>query len=81
MKTIKVMSVFSTRPEAIKWHTVVKALERILKFSPLYVSRLNTVQMLDQVLSLFDIKPDHDLDIMQHGQTAFRYYLQNSKGS
>lgn len=69
MKTIKVMSVFGTRPEAIKMAPVVKALEADPEIHSVVCVTAQHRQMLDQVLSLFDIKPDHDLDIMQHGQT------------
>ncbi len=70
MKSIKVMSVFGTRPEATKMAPLVKALERQ---SPVIDSKvLVTAQhreMLDQVLRDFDIKGDYDLDIMRENQT------------
>ena len=66
---IKVLSVFGTRPEAIKMAPVVRALDE----DPRFVSRvLVTAQhreMLDQVLDFFSIRPDHDLNIMTQGQT------------
>ncbi len=64
----KVMTVFGTRPEAIKMAPVVLA----LRDSPCQSCVVVTAQhreMLDQVLDLFAIAPDHDLDIMQHGQS------------
>lgn len=69
---IKVMTVFGTRPEAIKMAPVVLELKK-------HASQIQTVvavtaqhrQMLDQVLSLFHIKPDYDLDIMSQGQTLY----------
>jgi UDP-N-acetylglucosamine 2-epimerase (non-hydrolysing) len=67
-KVAKVMVVFGTRPEAIKMAPVVRALHD----APLRSSVVVTGQhrdMLDQVLQLFAITPDHDLDIMRHGQT------------
>lgn len=69
---IKVLSVFGTRPEAIKMAPVVKELERR---PDRFLSRVCVTaqhrQMLDQVLNLFEIKPDHDLDIMRPGQDLF----------
>ena len=67
----KVLSVFGTRPEAIKMAPVVKALEK----EPLIDARVCVTaqhrEMLDQVLNLFDITPDHDLDLMKPGQGLF----------
>ncbi|UXY50323.1 non-hydrolyzing UDP-N-acetylglucosamine 2-epimerase [Pseudomonas tohonis] len=66
---MKVLSVFGTRPEAIKMAPVIKRLES----EPLIDSRVCVTaqqrQMLDQVLEVFDIVPDHDLDIMRPGQS------------
>lgn len=72
MSRIKVMSVFGTRPEAIKMAPVVLELAKY----PEQIQSIVTVtaqhrEMLDQVLSLFAITPDHDLDIMAQGQTLF----------
>lgn len=69
---IKVMTVFGTRPEAIKMAPVVLELKR-------HSDQIQTIvavtaqhrQMLDQVLELFKIKPDYDLDIMSKGQTLY----------
>jgi len=67
---IKVLSVFGTRPEAIKMAPVIKELGR---HPDHIISRVCVTgqhrAMLDQVLDLFDIIPDHDLDIMQDGQS------------
>ena len=67
---IKVLSVFGTRPEAIKMAPVVKELE---KHADRIISKVCVTaqhrQMLDQVLGLFGIVPDYDLDIMQENQT------------
>ena len=70
MKKIKVISVFGTRPEAIKMAPVVKELEkhRDIIDSKVCVTAQHR-QMLDQVLSLFEIVPDYDLNIMQDSQT------------
>ena len=67
MKTV--LAIFGTRPEAIKMAPVVRELARsdVLKVR-ICVSAQHR-QMLDQVLDLFDIRPDHDLDLMKPGQT------------
>ena len=69
MEKIKVMSVFGTRPEAIKMAPLVKELERREEFESLVCVTAQHRQMLDQVLEAFSITPDYDLDIMQPGQT------------
>lgn len=67
---IKVLSVFGTRPEAIKMAPVVKELER---YPTQIISRVCVTaqhrEMLDQVLRLFEIAPDYDLDLMEPKQT------------
>jgi UDP-N-acetylglucosamine 2-epimerase (non-hydrolysing) len=69
---IKVLSVFGTRPEAIKMAPVVKELEkRSDKFESVVAVTAQHRQMLDQVLDLFEIKPQYDLDIMKPGQDLF----------
>ena len=65
----KVMTVFGTRPEAIKMAPVVKALEKRDDVDSLVVVTAQHREMLDQVVKLFDIVPDYDLDLMKHGQT------------
>ncbi|MBE8952953.1 MAG: UDP-N-acetylglucosamine 2-epimerase (non-hydrolyzing) [Quinella sp. 1Q7] len=72
MKKLKIMSVFGTRPEAIKMAPVVLELCK----HPDAVESIVAVtaqhrEMLDQVLNLFDIRPDFDLNIMSEGQTLF----------
>lgn len=70
MTKIKVMTVFGTRPEAIKMAPVVKALQaRSDEFIPVTVVTAQHRQMLDQVLEIFKITPDYDLDIMKQRQT------------
>ncbi|QTL99654.1 UDP-N-acetylglucosamine 2-epimerase (non-hydrolyzing) [Iocasia frigidifontis] len=69
MDRIKVMLVFGTRPEAIKMAPVVKALQVDKRFEAVVVVTAQHREMLDQVLGLFDINPDYDLDIMQGGQS------------
>lgn len=66
---IKVMSIFGTRPEAIKMAPLVKELERREEIESIICVTAQHRQMLDQVLETFNIKPDYDLDIMKQGQT------------
>ena len=69
MKKIKVMSVFGTRPEAIKMAPLVKELESREEIESIVCVTAQHREMLDQVLATFDIVPDYDLDIMAVGQT------------
>lgn len=66
---IKVMSVFGTRPEAIKMAPLVKELEKNDKIQSIVTVTAQHREMLDQVLKIFDIVPDYDLNIMKQGQT------------
>ena len=66
---IKVMSIFGTRPEAIKMAPVIKELEKRKEIKSIVCVTAQHRQMLDQVLETFEIKPDYDLDIMKQGQT------------
>ena len=66
---IKVLSIFGTRPEAIKMAPLVKALERHEAFESKVCVTAQHRDMLDQVLKIFDITPDYDLDIMKNRQT------------
>ncbi|PSV18356.1 non-hydrolyzing UDP-N-acetylglucosamine 2-epimerase [Photobacterium kishitanii] len=68
MKRIKILSVFGTRPEAIKMAPVVEQLKLDDRFNSRVCVTGQHRQMLDQVLDLFDIKPDYDLNIMKSGQ-------------
>jgi UDP-N-acetylglucosamine 2-epimerase (non-hydrolysing) len=69
---IKVMLVFGTRPEAIKMAPVVKELQKYPgKFHTIVCVTAQHRQMLDQVLDIFEIIPDYDLDIMKPGQDLF----------
>ena len=68
---LKVMTVFGTRPEAIKMAPVVKALEAAPDMEAIVTVTAQHREMLDQVLDLFDIKPDYDLNIMSQGQTLY----------
>ncbi len=65
----KVLSVFGTRPEAIKMAPVVKELEKRDGINSIVCVTAQHRGMLDQVLEVFKIKPDYDLNIMKPGQT------------
>jgi len=65
----KILTVFGTRPEAIKMAPLVHALEADSRFHAKVCVTAQHREMLDQVLELFEIKPDFDLDIMRPGQT------------
>ena len=66
---VKVLSVFGTRPETIKMAPLVKELERREEIESIVCVSGQHRQMLDQVLRVFDIHPEYDLDIMKPGQT------------
>lgn len=66
---IKVMTVFGTRPEAIKMAPLVKELQKRKAIRTIVCVTAQHRQMLDQVLETFQITPDYDLDIMKQGQT------------
>lgn len=68
-KKMKVLSVFGTRPEAIKMAPLVKALEADDRFDSRLCVTAQHREMLDQVLNLFGLVPDHDLNIMSPGQS------------
>ena len=68
----KIMLVFGTRPEAIKMAPLVIALKkREADFNTIVCVTGQHREMLDQVLDIFDIKPDYDLNIMQQGQDLY----------
>ena len=67
----KVMLVFGTRPEAIKMCPLVKELESRPDIRVIVAVTGQHRQMLDQVLKIFNVKPDYDLAIMKQGQTLF----------
>ncbi len=66
---MKVLTLFGTRPEAIKMAPLVKVLARTEGVQSIVCSTGQHRQMLDQVLQLFAIEVDHDLDVMVPGQT------------
>ncbi|KRN20292.1 hypothetical protein IV79_GL000961 [Pediococcus claussenii] len=66
---IKVLSIFGTRPEAIKMAPVVRAMQQDDRFLPITVVTGQHREMLDQVLKIFKIVPEYDLNVMGKGQT------------
>lgn len=66
---MKLLTVFGTRPEAIKMAPLVKALQKSKTIELRVCVTAQHRQMLDQVLQLFDITPEYDLDLMRSGQT------------
>ena len=68
MNKIRVLSVFGTRPEAIKMCPLVKLLEKDKRFESIVCITAQHREMIDSVLEIFNIKPDYDLNIMSHGQ-------------
>lgn len=66
---LKVMTIFGTRPEAIKMAPLVKELEKEEELESIVAVTAQHREMLDQVLELFAINPDYDLDIMKAGQS------------
>ena len=69
MGRIKVMTIFGTRPEAIKMAPLVKELKSRKEIECIVCVTAQHREMLDQVLEVFEIKPDYDLNIMSKGQT------------
>ncbi|MCC4226136.1 non-hydrolyzing UDP-N-acetylglucosamine 2-epimerase [Vibrio campbellii] len=69
MSPKKVLTVFGTRPEAIKMAPLVHALAADERFEAKCCVTAQHREMLDQVLELFEITPDYDLNLMQPGQT------------
>ncbi|HEY9787654.1 MAG TPA: UDP-N-acetylglucosamine 2-epimerase (non-hydrolyzing) [Candidatus Obscuribacterales bacterium] len=65
----RVMCVFGTRPEAVKLAPVVHALRKSAALEPIVTLTAQHREMLDQMLKWFGITPDHDLNLMRHGQT------------
>lgn len=69
MNKIKVMTIFGTRPEATKMAPLIKAMEKCEYIEPVVCVTAQHREMLDQVLDIFGIKPQYDLNIMQERQT------------
>jgi UDP-N-acetylglucosamine 2-epimerase (non-hydrolysing) len=66
---MKILSVFGTRPEAVKMAPVIRELAQTSNIESRVCVTAQHRQMLDQVLNLFDIKPDYDLDLMREDQS------------
>ena len=69
MKPLRVLSIFGTRPEAVKMAPVVQALAGAAQIDSRVCVTAQHREMLDQVLSIFRIKPDYDLDLMRPNQS------------
>lgn len=67
----KVLVVFGTRPEAIKMAPVIRELKQVQDIETKVLVTAQHREMLDQVLQLFDIEPDYDLDLMREGQDLY----------
>ncbi|MBR2490236.1 MAG: UDP-N-acetylglucosamine 2-epimerase, partial [Ruminiclostridium sp.] len=68
---LKVMTIFGTRPEAVKMAPLVKELESRPEIRSICCITAQHREMLDDVLKLFDITPDYDLNIMQANQSLY----------
>ena len=72
IKKLKLMTVFGTRPEAIKMCPLVLEMRKYPEYiQPIVAVTAQHREMLDQVLDLFGIVPDYDLNIMTSGQTLY----------
>lgn len=80
MKKLKVMTIFGTRPEAIKMAPLIKKMEEYKEIESIVCLTAQHREMLDMVVELFDIKPDYDLNVMQHGQTISDITVKVLKG-
>ncbi|MFC0187314.1 non-hydrolyzing UDP-N-acetylglucosamine 2-epimerase [Fictibacillus aquaticus] len=69
MDRIKVMTIFGTRPEAIKMAPLVLEMEKYEEIESIVTVTAQHREMLDQVLEIFKVTPDHDLNIMKDRQT------------
>lgn len=80
MKKIKVITVFGTRPEGIKMAPIIKAMEKVPEIENTICITAQHRQMLDQVLNLFNIEPDYDLNIFKPGQTLTEITMRALEG-
>ena len=69
METLRVLVAFGTRPEAIKMAPIVQAMKQDAAFDVQVLSTAQHREMLDQVVSLFHLSIDYDLDAMRNRQT------------
>jgi UDP-N-acetylglucosamine 2-epimerase (non-hydrolysing) len=65
----KILTIFGTRPEAIKMSPLVKEIDKSKELESIVCVTAQHREMLDQVLDVFNIKPEYDLNLMKHGQT------------
>lgn len=77
---IKVLTIFGTRPEAIKMAPLIKELEKREETQSIVCVTAQHREMLDQVLNAFNINPDYDLNIMQQGQTLSEITTRSIQG-
>jgi len=77
---MKVLFVFGTRPEAIKMAPVIKEMEKYPQFDSKICITAQHREMLDDVLNLFNIQPDYDLDIMTDNQSLFEVTTRSLMG-
>src|SRR5215210_6756469 len=75
----KILFIFGTRPEAIKLAPLVREFQKYKEFDVKVCVTAQHREMLDQVLSFFDIKPDYDLNIMKPGQSLFDVTIESLK--
>ncbi len=80
MEKIKVLSIFGTRPEAIKMAPIIKEMEKCEHIKQEVCVTAQHREMLDQVLNIFNIKPDYDLNIMTQNQTLTGITINALKG-
>lgn len=80
MEKLKVMTIFGTRPEAIKMAPLVKKMEEYEEIESIVCLTAQHREMLDMVVELFNIKPNYDLNVMQHGQTISDITVKVLKG-
>ncbi|RKD31382.1 non-hydrolyzing UDP-N-acetylglucosamine 2-epimerase [Thermohalobacter berrensis] len=80
LSKLKVLSIFGTRPEAIKMAPIVKKIEENENIEGKVCVTAQHREMLDQVLNIFDIKPDYDLNIFKPGQTLTQITTRSLKG-
>lgn len=77
---MKIMTVFGTRPEGVKMAPIIKEIQKRKDIDQVVCITAQHRQMLDQVINLFDIKPDYDLDIFKPGQSLTDITTNSLKG-
>ncbi len=80
MEKVKVLSIFGTRPEAIKMAPIIKEMQKHNNIEQKVCVTAQHREMLDQVLEIFNIKPDYDLNIMTQNQTLTDITINALKG-